>query len=228
LISIAVIVPVLNESARLPALLEDLSARDFAEIIVVDGGSTDGSAEILQAVVDKRIAVLASERGRALQMNTGARAARSDLLLFLHADTTLPVEATRLLREACAAGTCWGRFDVRFAPTSFLLFLVQTLMNQRSTLTGIATGDQAIFVRRELFLQQGSYAEIPLMEDIELSRRLKRVARPLRINTAVVSSARRWQRHGTLRTILFMWKLRLLYWLGVPPHDLVARYADVR
>jgi hypothetical protein len=130
--------------------------------------------------------------------------------------------------QACAEGARWGRFDVRIFPTSPLLLLVATLMNWRSALTGICTGDQAIFVRSELFLQQCGYDKIPLMEDIELSRRLKRVARPRRIKTAVVSSARRWQRQGTLRTILFMWRLRLLYWLGVPAHDLAARYADVR
>lgn len=225
--SIAVIVPVLNESARLPALLDDLAARDFAEIIVVDGGSTDGGAGH-RGPAHARVRWLSSERGRARQMNAGAHAAGSELLLFLHADSRLPRSAVALLRAAVAAGARWGRFDVRIVPPAPLLWLVQTLMNRRSDLTGICTGDQGIFVRRDLFLDQRGYAEIPLMEDIELSRRLRRIARPWRIRTPLLTSARRWRQQGTWRTIANMWRLRLLYWWGVPSEKLARFYADVR
>jgi rSAM/selenodomain-associated transferase 2 len=226
--SIAVIVPVLNEASRLPALLADLSARDVAEIIIVDGGSGDGSADLARRSGDERVRVLASPRGRARQMNAGAAAARSDVLLFLHADTQLPAAGVQLIRGALAAGARWGRFDVVIAPPSALLHLVQSAMNIRSALTGICTGDQAIFVLRELFREFGGYADLPLMEDIELSRRLKRIGRAARIRAPVLTSARRWQAHGTLRTILGMWRLRLLYRLGVPAERLAPDYSDVR
>lgn len=225
--SVAVIVPVLNEAARLPALLDSLRTTDFAEIIVVDGGSTDGSAGRSECAHD-RVRRLSSERGRARQMNAGAHAAGSDLLLFLHADTQLPATAVALLGAAVSAGARWGRFDVRIVPPAPSLLLVQALMNWRSALTGICTGDQGIFVRRDLFAETGGFAEIPLMEDIELSRRLKRIARPWRIRTPLLTSARRWRQLGTLRTIASMWRLRLLYWWGVPAEKLAGRYVDVR
>lgn len=226
--SIAVIVPVLNEAARLPTLLQELTAREFAEILVVDGGSTDGSAAIARRARNGRVRMLESAPGRARQMNAGARAAGADVLLFLHADTRLPAAGYRLMAEAVAAGARWGRFDVSLVPPAPLLYLVEMLMNWRSALTGICTGDQAIFVRRDLFLEQGGFADIPLMEDVEFSRRLKRAAWPKRLRPPVLASARRWQTQGTLRTILRMWLLRLLYWCGVPAEKLATRYDDVR
>jgi rSAM/selenodomain-associated transferase 2 len=158
-------------------------------------------------------------------MNAGARAAKGDMLVFLHADTRLPADALRSLREGLAAsGSAWGRFDVAIEGGGALLKLVAATMNARSRLTGIATGDQAIFARRDAFESAGGYPEIALMEDIELCRRLGRITRPLCLRERVATSARRWQRNGTLRTILLMWRLRLAYALGADPGRLARRY----
>jgi rSAM/selenodomain-associated transferase 2 len=191
------------------------------EVIVVDGGSSDGTAEIGRPLCDQLI-VTAS--GRALQMNAGARAARGDALVFLHADTRLPVDADRSVADALEAKV-WGRFDVRIDGRHSLLGVVACAMNVRSRLTGIATGDQAIFVRRDAF---DGFPELPLMEDIAFSRAMKRRGPPACLRERVTTSARRWERGGVLRTILLMWRLRLLYWLGVPPQRLARDYVERR
>jgi len=220
---LSIIVPVLNEADTIAAQLDALAplrARG-AEVIVVDGGSRDGTPALAAKRADR---VLAAPRGRATQMNAGAGAAEGDVLLFLHADTSLPPEADHLIDNALAGRAVWGRFDVRIEGTHPLLRLVAGLMNRRSRLTGIATGDQAIFVTREAFATVGGYPDIPLMEDIVLSRRLKRLSRPACLAARVTTSGRRWQQYGVLRTILTMWRLRLLFLLGADPQNLASAY----
>lgn len=221
---ISVIMPVLNEAQGIGAALDSLQPlrSQGHEIIVVDGGSEDDSVARAQSRVDR---VIHSERGRALQMNSGARVAGGDILLFLHADTRLPDEAAALIVDGLSRyAKGWGRFDVRLSARRPLLRLVATLMNWRSRLTGIATGDQAIFVRRPLFHAIGGFPAIALMEDIALSRALKRYHRPLCITARVISSSRRWEQQGLWRTILLMWRLRLAFFLGADPERLAHRY----
>jgi rSAM/selenodomain-associated transferase 2 len=217
---LSVVIPVLNEAARLPRLLAHVSPLD-AEIIVVDGGSTDGSAGIARAA---DVTVIDSPPGRARQMNAGATAAQGDVMLFLHADTTLPPRAGQRIRDALAGGRVWGRFDVVIDGRPAMLRVVAALMNLRSRLTGIATGDQAIFVTRAAFESAGGFPEQPLMEDIELSRRLLRQSRPTCVRETVHTSGRRWETRGVWRTIALMWRLRWDYWRGVPAAELAERY----
>jgi rSAM/selenodomain-associated transferase 2 len=220
-VKISVILPVLNEAPGIVAALAALAslrARGH-EVIVTDGGGTDGTAALAAPLADR---VISAPRGRAAQMNAGADAAGGDALVFLHADTRLPEDADRLI-AAALAGRTWGRFDVRIEGRSPLLAMVAFFMNWRSRLTGVATGDQAIFVRRREF---PGFAPIALMEDIDFSRRMKRVSRPACLRAKVATSGRRWERHGVLRTILLMWRLRLAYWLGAPPEELARRYAN--
>ncbi|MFD1701293.1 TIGR04283 family arsenosugar biosynthesis glycosyltransferase [Halopseudomonas phragmitis] len=222
---LSVILPVRDEAAGIvQALLPLQELRGELEIIVVDGNSNDATRVLAEPLADQ---VIVTETGRARQMNAGALLARGEWLLFLHADTRLPEGFMQLLpldAEANTTNHTWGRFDVRLQPSSPLLRLVAWMMNRRSRLTGVCTGDQAIFVHRTLFEQLGGYAEIPLMEDIELSKRLRRRSPPLCISTPLTTSSRRWQQHGTLPTILLMWRLRLLYWLGVAPERLAQLY----
>jgi rSAM/selenodomain-associated transferase 2/rSAM/selenodomain-associated transferase 1 len=222
--SLSIVMPVLNEAAALPgrlAALQALRARG-AELIVVDGGSQDGTPALAAPLADR---VLQAPRGRASQLNAGADAARGEVLLFLHADTRLPDQADALIAAAVARGAPWGRFDVRIEGRHPLLGMVATLMNARSRLSGIATGDQAMFVQRRLFQRLGGFAALPLMEDIELSARLRRVAEPACLRERVVTSGRRWDGHGFWRTVLLMWRLRAAHALGANAHTLAARYA---
>jgi len=220
---LSVIVPVLDEAAGIVATLAALAPLRTSghELIVVDGGSRDGTPALCQGHAD---IVLAGPRGRARQMNAGAARARGEVLLFLHADTTLPDAADTLLLGAVDAGADWGRFDVRITGRSRWLPLVAAMMNRRSRWTGIATGDQAIFVRRALFERLGGFAEQPLMEDIELSRRLRAHAPPACLRARVNTSGRRWDEHGAWRTILLMWRLRWRYWRGAAPEALARLY----
>jgi len=220
---LSLILPVLNEATTVVAQLAKLQALRArgAELLVVDGGSNDGTAALAAAGADR---LLDAPRGRALQMNAGARASRGDVLLFVHADTTLPPDAEALIRAAIAGGAVWGRFDVSIDGRHPLLPLVAAMMNWRSRLTGIATGDQAMFVRRDAFLALGAFPEVALMEDIALSRRLKTVARPACLRARVRTSGRRWEKHGVLRTIVLMWRLRASYFFGADPQQLAVRY----
>jgi rSAM/selenodomain-associated transferase 2 len=221
---LSIIVPVLNESETIGAQLRTLVPlrSEGAEVIVVDGGSHDGTPVQAREGADR---VLVAERGRASQMNAGAAAAAGEILLFLHADTRLPADADDLVRQAFAdRERVWGRFDVRIDGRHALLGLVAALMNQRSRLTGIATGDQAIFVTRQAFERVGGYPDMPLMEDIVLSRRLKRLSRPVCLRDRVTTSGRRWERNGVLRTILTMWRLRLAFRFGADPRRLALVY----
>lgn len=219
---ISVILPTLNEADGIVDSLRPLQTWRLRghEIILADGGSDDATVTLAGPWVDK---VMHTDRGRARQMNAGARTARNDVLLFLHADTQLPPGADTLILNAMQARD-WGRFDVRLTGAHPLLRVVETLMNWRSRLTGVATGDQAIFVRRSLFEKSGGYPEIPLMEDVALARALKKHGPPLCLKQRVLTSSRRWERHGVLRTILLMWRLRLAYALGADPRRLVKSY----
>lgn len=221
---ISVIVPVLNEAPRLPALLRELQrVLPAAEIVVVDGGSTDGSGAAAAGVPGIR--VLRARRGRAWQMNAGAAAASGDAFLFLHADTRLPQEAGGALREALAdPAVVGGRFDVRLDNPRLPYRAIETLMNWRSRLTGIATGDQALFVRASTFRALGGFPGIPLMEDVEFTRCLKRAGKLAKLRARVVTAARKWERDGLTRTILLMWSLRFLYFVGADPAWLYRRY----
>lgn len=220
---VSIIVPVLNEANLIVRLLEDLQAfrRQGAEVIVVDGGSSDGTAEHARSLADR---VSASPPGRGRQMNAGAALARGEVLLFLHADTLLPPDALTSVGVAVGNGACWGRFDVRIEGSIRGLAMVAFMMNWRSRLTGIATGDQAIFVTREAFLRRGGFPVIPLMEDIVFSGRMRKEAWPACLAEKVTTSGRRWERQGLLRTILRMWWLRLRFHWGASPNDLAREY----
>ena len=221
---LSIVLPVLNEAAIIaPALarLQPLRERG-AEVIVADGGSRDQTPALALPLAD---AVIRAATGRASQMNAGAAQARGEVLLFLHADTELPDGADALILEnVLRTGALWGRFDVRLSGSHPLLRLVERMMNWRSRLTGICTGDQAIFVTRDAFAGTGGFPEQQLMEDIAFSRRMKRLGPPLCLRPAAVTSSRRWERSGMLRTVLLMWRLRLLYFLGADPGELARSY----
>jgi rSAM/selenodomain-associated transferase 2 len=220
---VSCIVPVLNEAPIVAVRLAALQWLRAAghELILVDGGSADGTAEIATPWVDR---LLLSPPGRAVQMNAGAAAARGDLLWFLHLDAEPPPGAVDALLSAVARGHLWGRFDVRLSGAEPMLRVVERMMNLRSRWTSIATGDQGIFVLREVFERAGGYPVIALMEDIALSKQLKRVGHPACLRQRIVASSRRWEQAGIWRTIVLMWCLRLGYWLGVDPATLARVY----
>ena len=220
----AIIVPVLNEIDGIESLLSHLEIwrQRGAEIIVVDGGSDDKSDSLIEA---RGVPLIRSARGRATQMNAGARTSQSPILMFLHADTRLPEHAdTQVMTHLARSETSWGRFDVCIDGRSGLLPIVGAMMNLRSRLTGIATGDQALFMTRTLFEQVGGFPEQPLMEDVEICKRLKHITPPVCLSDRVVTSGRRWDQRGGWRTIFLMWQLRWVYWRGVPADQLAARY----
>jgi len=221
---VSIVIPTLNEAGAITRLLDDLdrARQPGDEILLVDGGSDDRTVGIATPRVDR---VLHSPRGRAAQMNTGAGVARGNYLWFLHADSRVAEGLRRQLSDCIADGVAWGRFDVRLSGRPWALRLVERMMNLRSCLSGIATGDQGMFVRREVFEGVGGFPAIPLMEDIELSRRLKRRARPRCVHhPRLLTSSRRWEQRGVWRTIYRMWQLRLAYWLGSDPAELARRY----
>lgn len=221
---VSVIIPALNEAADLPLLLNDLRPvrQSGHEVVLVDGGSTDGTIDLAVDDVDK---VLSSEPGRARQMNAGAARASGDTLWFLHADTRLSASALDALLFMRESGRQWGRYNVRLSGRDWRLRLVETMMNLRSCVTGIATGDQGLFIERKLFEETGGFPEIPLMEDIALSKRLRAKTRPACIQTPrLQTSSRRWETRGIWATIVLMWRLRLAYAMGADPVDLARRY----
>jgi rSAM/selenodomain-associated transferase 2 len=221
---LSIVIPCLNEAGGIVAALEPLQPlrRRGAEVIVVDGGSTDASAALAAPLADR---VVAAPRGRASQMNAGAAAATGAVLLFLHADCTLPANADQLISECLATrGDGWGRFDVQLTGQHPMLRVVSAMMNWRSRLTGIATGDQGIFVTRDLFAAAGGFPAIPLMEDVALSAILKKQSHPICIGQRIAASGRRWERHGMTRTIILMGWLRLRYYCGADPSALAVLY----
>lgn len=229
---LTIVMPVFNEAAVLPTVLDRLQVwRDSgAEVVVSDGGSNDGSVALAAASADQ---VLTAPPGRARQMNAGAAQARADFLLFLHADTVLPPEALPTLQRLASRGDrarpwCWGRFDVVLQGSSLWLPLVGFMINWRSRLTRINTGDQALFMDRALFEAVGGFPEQPLMEDVEICKRLRRVCAPVSLRLRVVTSGRRWDANGAWRTIVLMWKLRWLYWRGESPQRLAELYRGSR
>jgi rSAM/selenodomain-associated transferase 2 len=221
---LSVIMPALNEAAGIECTLQalqELRAQGH-EVIVVDGGSSDRTVALATPLADR---VVVAPRGRASQMNAGAGLASGSVLWFLHADTVPPPGACgQLLAVLHVTGRVWGRFDVTLRGDSIGLGLVARMMNLRSRLTGIVTGDQGLFVTRSAFRQAGAYPLIPLMEDIALSRALRRISRPVALRLQLSSSARRWQRHGLMPTITRMWLLRLGYYCGIDPARLARWY----
>lgn len=221
---VSIVIPALNEAAALPGTLQSLQQQmdvQAWEVLVVDGASSDATCTIAQMNGAK---VLHAPRGRAVQMNRGAAASAGDVLLFLHADTRLPPDALQQLTQAISSGYSWGRFDVQIQGQSPWLKVVGHGMNVRSRVSGIATGDQAIFVTRAAFNAVGGFPPQPLMEDIALSSQLKRLGRPACLRARLITSGRRWEAHGIWRTILLMWRLRLAYWCGVSPERLATLY----
>ena len=224
--NVSIIIPVLNEEKTIGATLRELIDLRPHEIIVVDGGSGDRTREIAE---EFSVQVLHSERGRARQMNNGARRATGDALLFLHADTRLPASAMSDIADALRDVHCLGgRFDLELQGRHWMLKIIGTLINFRSRTTKVGTGDQAIFVRREVFMRIGGYPDIPLMEDIALCRALKRLGAIACLRSRVITSARRWENDGVWRTIVRMWTLKFLYLAGVSPARLKRFYADSR
>ncbi len=224
---LSIIVPVLDEAASLASFLGALQPfrERGAELILVDGGSRDGTSELLagacRSLVDRWLPAAA---GRGWQMRQGAMVARAAVLLFLHADTSLPPNTLELLGALPRRDTLWGCFNVRLSGADYRFRVIEWFINQRSRWSGICTGDQALFVGRHLYDRAGGFAPLPLMEDIEFSRRLGRLTKPVRIDSAVVTSSRRWEQRGVWATVWLMWSLRLAYFLGTPATRLAARY----
>lgn len=235
--TISVVMPVLNESRALAVTLPHTLSLGFDQLIIVDGGSADGTVEQARAAAGQRsphqdvssVALITAPAGRATQMNAGATVAQGEVLLFLHADTLLPSDArlqiTKTLDDPAVVA---GRFDVRFDRDTPLSRIIAQLMNVRSRRTGMITGDQALFVRTSTFHALGGFASIPLMEDLQLSRRLKQEGEVTALRAQVVTSYRRWAHCGPIRTIVRMWSIRFLYWLGVSPERLARYYRPIR
>jgi rSAM/selenodomain-associated transferase 2 len=229
---ISVIIPALDEERTIMTSLAHTASLGFNELIVVDGGSQDQTPVLVesyrrstQSPAQSPVRLLTSPCGRARQMNEGTKASGGEILLFLHADTQLPDDAKTIIETALGdQQIVGGRFDVRFDRPSMWGAIISRMMNWRSRLSGIATGDQALFVRRHIFEQLGGFADIPLMEDVDFSRRLKRKGATAALTATVTTSFRRWEQHGPLRTILLMWTLRFLYWIGVSAHTLSRWY----
>ena len=220
----SIIIPTLNEEKTIESCLSAIQPlRSNCEIIIVDGGSTDNTIVIARSLADK---VVSSDKGRARQMNNGARYASGNVLIFLHADTSLPENALQLIQQKLNSSRKWGRFDIQLSGKHFMLKVIAQMMNWRSRLTGIATGDQVIFVTRLAFEKAGQYPEINLMEDIAICKTLKKISPPICLKAKVISSGRRWERYGIYKTILLMWNIRLRYFFGADPQILAFLYTN--
>ena len=220
----SIIIPTLNEEKTIESCLSALQPlRNNCEIIIVDGGSIDNTRVIARSLADK---VVSSDKGRARQMNNGARYASGNVLIFLHADTSLPKNALQLIQQKLNSSRKWGRFDIQLSGKHFMLKVIAQMMNWRSRLTGITTGDQVIFVTRLAFEKAGQYPEISLMEDIAICKALKKISPPICLKAKVISSGRRWERYGIYKTILLMWNIRLRYFFGADPQILAFLYTN--
>lgn len=220
----SIIIPTLNEEKTIQSCLSTLHAlRNETEIIIVDGDSNDNTRILATPLADK---VIISAKGRARQMNNGARHAKGDVLIFLHADTRLPANALPLIQQKISSTRQWGRFDIQLSGDPFMLKVIAHMMNWRSRLTGIATGDQVIFVTRSAFEKAGCYPEIHLMEDIAFCKALKKISPPICLRDKVISSGRRWERNGVFKTMLLMWSIRLRFFLGADPQTLAFLYTN--
>ena len=220
----SIIIPTLNEEKTIEPCLSALQPlRNNCEIIIVDGGSIDNTRVIARSLADK---VVSSDKGRGIQMNNGARHASGNILIFLHADTSLPENALQLIQRKLNSGRKWGRFDIQLSGKHFMLKVIAQMMNWRSRLTGIATGDQVIFVTRLAFEKAGQYPEINLMEDIAICKALRKISPPICLKAKVISSGRRWERYGIYKTILLMWNIRLRYFFGADPQILAFLYTN--
>jgi len=222
-VKISIIIPVLNEEINLSQISSHLQLirQQGHDVIIVDGGSVDNTLVIAYEITDK---VVVSKAGRALQMNSGADIASGEVLLFLHADTLLPDNALQTIIDLFQKKNYWGRFNVRLSSNKNIYRLIERLMNLRSCLTSIATGDQAIFIERNLFDRVGRFPEIALMEDVAISKQLKKIVKPVCLKQKVITSSRRWETKGVVSTVLLMWKLRLYYFFGMSPDKLKQLY----
>ena len=219
---ISIIIPVLNEEQSVKALLQQLQIyrQQGHEVIVVDGGSHDETVSISKPLADK---VIMSESGRARQMNKGVAESTNEVLWFLHADTSIPENVIETIQESLNKYE-WGRFNIKLSGSNFLFRIIENMINIRSCLSCVATGDQGIFIKRNTFDSIGGYPEIPLMEDVALSKKLKTISQPACIKETLTTSSRRWEKKGIIKTILLMWYLRFLYWIGVTPAKLAKLY----
>jgi len=220
---VSIVIPTLNEASNIGSLLASMQLlrKSGHEVILADGGSCDNTTTLAGSLVDH---IVTSKKGRAIQQNTGAQIATGEWLFFLHADTQLPQNFQSIIQSLPKSGSLWGRFDVKLSGQHALFRIIEKMMNLRSRLTGIATGDQLIFVSRELFEHVDGFKEIGLMEDIELSGRLKKISVPICFSEFVITSSKKWEKNGILRTVLFMWWLRLSYFLGKDPDQLQKLY----
>lgn len=220
---ISVIIPTFNEARTIQHFLQALQIlrQQGHELILVDGQSNDKTIQLASPFVDQ---LFSSQKGRAKQQRLGAKKAKGDIFLFLHADTQLPPHAIEDILEKCDNNSAWGRFNVQLSGDSWFFRIIEKMMNKRSCWTGICTGDQAIFVTRLLYKQVKGMPNIALMEDIELSKRLLKYHKPLCLDSIVITSSQRWEKNGILNTILLMWSLRLQYFFGTKPADLLKKY----
>lgn len=232
--TVAIVVPLFNEVERVPGLLKMLAGVNVDEVVLVDGGSQDGTLDLLDhslhaSLQQSGFRWLQSKKGRASQMNAGASVCQSETVLFLHADTEIDAVAIASARDAMAdSEVIGGRFDLKLSGMHPMFRLIEQMINLRSRFTKISTGDQAMFVRRDIFEKLGGFSDQPLMEDVEFSKRLKQQGRVTCLRETVTTSSRRWEQAGMFRTILLMWKLRFLYWAGVSPKRLANSYRDAR
>lgn len=225
---LSIVIPALNEADIIVATLVPLQALRSrgVEVILVDGGSYDATRHVAAPLVDR---LIKSEKGRARQMNAGADVATGDMLLFLHSDSKAPPDADRLILDGLqSTSRAWGRFDVAIEGRHFFLPVVAWFMNHRSRLTGIATGDQGLFMTREAYAAAGGFPNIALMEDVAMCAALKRSGAPVCLKQRITTSGRRWEKHGVWRTILLMWRIRLAYFLGADPVELQRAYDGTR
>lgn len=223
--SLAIVIPVFNEAMILPNALKSLQALAVEELIFVDGGSTDDTVQLIQ---DAGFTCLLSEAGRAKQMNFGTINTTSDIILYLHVDTTVSSSNILNIKKTYNQGFLSGRFDIRLSNDALIYRIISFFINTRSRLSKINTGDQGIFVRREAFEEVGGFPDIPLMEDVAITQQLKSLGKVACLKDKLMTSSRRWENNGAIRTVLLMWKIRFLYWLGIPPEKLVKIYRNAR